>query len=72
MGWAKELYMESLAFERTAAYEEAQSRLRLSMACAELVRPRCYDLYLRILELARFKQCPSACCGFCLLGGKSG
>ena len=48
--------MESLAFERTAAHEEVQSRVRLSMTCAELVRPLRYDLYLCILELVLFKQ----------------
>ena len=64
MGWAKEQYMAYLEFERNAAYEEAQSRLRLSMTCTQLVRPLAYDsgsfaagnLYLRILELAWFKQ----------------
>ena len=58
MGWAKEQYIEYLEFEakRDAAYEEAQSRLRLSMACTQLVRPLSYDLYLRSLELAWLKQ----------------
>ena len=56
MSWAKEQYIENLEFERKAAYEEAQSHLRLSMVCAQLVRPLAYDLFLRILELARFKQ----------------
>ena len=60
MGWAKEQYITYLEFERqierNAAYEEAQSRLRLSMACTQLVRPLTHDLYLRILELAWFKQ----------------
>ena len=56
MGCAKEQYTESLAFERTAAYEEAQSRLRLSMTCTELVRPLSYELHVRILELAQM-QC---------------
>ena len=53
MGWAKELYIEYLEFERTAAHEEAQSRLRLSMACTELARPLSYDLHVCILELAQ-------------------
>ena len=64
MGWAKERYIAYLEFEeeRNAAYEEAQSRLRLSMACTQLVRPLTYDsgfpenLYLRILELAWLMQ----------------
>ena len=58
MGWAKEQYIENLEFEeeRNASFEEVQSRLRLSMACTQLVRPLSYDLYLRILELAWLKQ----------------
>ena len=58
MGWAKEQYKENLEFEeeRNAAYEEAQSRLRLSSCCTQLARPLSYDLYLRILELAWLKQ----------------
>ena len=56
MGWAKEQYIAYLEFEeeRNAAYEEAQSRLRLSMICKDMVRPLSYDLHVRILELAQF------------------
>ena len=34
------------------AYEEAQSRLRLSCTCKEMTRPLTYPLTSRILELA--------------------
>ena len=40
--------------ERNAAYEEAQSRLRLAMVCTQMVQPLSYDLHVRILELAQF------------------
>ncbi len=33
-------------------YEEAQSRLRLSMTCKSMVRPLPYPLQARIVELA--------------------
>ena len=35
-----------------ANYEEAQSRLRMSMLCKDCVRPLMYPLSLRIVELA--------------------
>ncbi len=38
--------------EEEACYEEAQSRLRLSMTCSDLVRPLGYPLFPRIVELA--------------------
>ena len=37
-----------------ASYEEAQSRLRLSMTCSGLVRPLSYPLYPRIVELVSY------------------
>ena len=36
-----------------ANYEEAQSRLRMSMLCRGSVRPLVYPLSLRIVELAQ-------------------
>ena len=54
MGGAKCQHIAYLEFERNAAYEEAQSRLRLSMICKDMVRPLSYDLHVRILELAQF------------------
>ena len=33
-------------------YEEAQSRLRLSMTCRDMMRPLTYPLEARIVELA--------------------
>ena len=41
---------EEQAFIR--GYEEAQSRLRLSMTCKSMVRPLSYPLQARIVELA--------------------
>ena len=35
-----------------ANYEEAQSRLRMSMLCRDCVRPLMYPLFIRIVELA--------------------
>ena len=43
---------EELEFD--AAYEEAQSRLRLSCACKDLVRNLAYPLTNRIVEMASF------------------
>ena len=39
-----------------ASYEQAQSRLRLSMTCRENVRPIPYPLEARIVDLAFFKN----------------
>ena len=39
--------------EFTRGYEEAQSRLRLSMTCKEMVRPLTHPLLPRIVELAK-------------------
>ena len=36
-----------------AAYEEAQSRLRLSCTCKEMERSISYPLTIRIIELAK-------------------
>ena len=54
MGGAKCQYTAYLEFVVERAYEEAQSRLRLSMICKDMVRPLTYDLHVRILELAQF------------------
>ena len=43
---------EELEFD--AAYEEAQSRLRLSCACKDLVRDLAYPLTNRIVDMASF------------------
>ena len=47
MGKMGRLFLE----EMEASYEEAQSRLRLSMLCKGCVRPLDYPLYPRIIEL---------------------
>ena len=39
-----------------ANYEEAQSRLRMSMLCRDCVRPLVYPLSLRIVELAQTRS----------------
>ncbi len=56
MGFAKSLYLDYLDFQRRqeedAKYEEAQSRLRMSMTCCAFVRPLLYPLGMRIVELA--------------------
>ena len=44
-----------------ANYEEAQSRLRMSMLCKDCVRPLVYPLSLRIVELATI-FCPKNKC----------
>ena len=51
-GRAKEQYMDWVAAEAEAAYEEAQSRLRMSMLCHDAVRPLTYPLFMHIVELA--------------------
>ena len=51
MGVAKQLFLEKMLYEE-ASYEEAQSRLRMSMLCKNCVRPLRYPLYPRIVELA--------------------
>ena len=38
-----------------ANYEEAQSRLRMSMLCRDCVRPLMYPLFTRIVEFAVFR-----------------
>ena len=43
---------EELEFD--AAYEEAQSRLRLSCVCKDLVQDLAYPLTNRIVEMASF------------------
>ena len=47
MGMFSRLFLE----EMEASYEEAQSRLRLSMLCKGCVRPLDYPLHPRIVEL---------------------
>ena len=47
MGMFSRLIVE----EMEASYDEAQSRLRLSMLCKGCVRPRDYPLYPRLIEL---------------------
>ena len=39
-----------------ANYEEAQSRLRMSMLCRDCVRPLVYPLSLRIVEFAQTRS----------------
>ena len=51
MGWAKQQYHEFLQTQSEASYEEAQSRLRMSTLCKDLVRPLPYPLPARIVEL---------------------
>ena len=63
-----------------ANYEEAQSRLRMSMLCRDCVRPLVYPLFTRIVELAQtrslgrrgdIKKCHSSkkgLSGVCLVG----
>ncbi len=55
MGWAKQQYLEYHVFlheqAEKASYEEAQSRLRMSTLCRDLVRPLPYPLSARIVEL---------------------
>jgi len=48
---------EELEFMR--GYEEAQSRLRLSMTCKSMVRPLAYPLQARIVELAGAFRSPA-------------
>ena len=49
VAWMRE--REEQEFMR--GYEEAQSRLRLSMTCKEMVRPLTHPLLPRIVELAK-------------------
>ena len=48
--------------ESDARYEEAQSRLRLSCACKDLVRDLAYPLTNRIVEMASFILQVGNCC----------
>ena len=45
-------WLEEEELKAQAAYEEAQSRLRLSCTCKEMTRPLTHPLTSRILELA--------------------
>ena len=45
-------WLEEEELKAQAAYEEAQSRLRLSCTCKEMTRPLTYPLTSRITELA--------------------
>ena len=45
-------WLEEEELKAQAAYEEAQSRLRLSCTCKGMTRPLTYPLTSRILELA--------------------
>ena len=47
-----EAYWEEQAQQEQAAYEEAQTRLRLSMTCKDLRRNLSYPLMNRIIELS--------------------
>ena len=46
-------WLEEEELKAQAAYEEAQSRLRMSCACKDMKRDISYPLTNRIVELAR-------------------
>ena len=46
-------WLEEEELKAQAAYEEAQSRLRLSCTCKEMTRSISYPLTIRIIELAK-------------------
>ena len=46
-------WLEEEELKAQAAYEEAQSRLRLSCTCKEMTRSISYPLTMRIIELAK-------------------
>ena len=60
MGWAKHQLIELEQFlSDEASYDEAASRLRMSTLCRAMVRPLCYPLQARIVELSHFLLKPN-------------